>query len=176
MRSIPLPIVGVVATFPDWDSGLRNEPRSVSITTVYDNYAVEGELVTAWGSCFGVSTPEEAVLFDTGGDGRILLANMRTTGLDPVDIDRVVISHGHGDHLGGGITRIEGCLPSGTSWTGLVDTRSRSPTPTKWYPGMRPGAGCCRDKPGRHGSGVQSVRIPKTAEHTYVMAIDRATV
>ncbi|MFP3881752.1 MAG: MBL fold metallo-hydrolase [Actinomycetota bacterium] len=96
-----MPIVGVVVTFPDWDSGSRVEPRSVSITTVYDNYAVEEELVTAWGHASAVSTPAEAVLFDTGGDGRVLLANMRTTGLDPVDIDRVVISHGHGDHLGG---------------------------------------------------------------------------
>jgi 7,8-dihydropterin-6-yl-methyl-4-(beta-D-ribofuranosyl)aminobenzene 5'-phosphate synthase len=41
------------------------------------------------------------VLFDTGGDGSILLSNMRALGLDPQDIDVIVLSHIHDDHTGG---------------------------------------------------------------------------
>lgn len=76
-------------------------PRPVSITTVYDNYAVREGLTTAWGHASIVSTPDEQVLFDTGGDSSVLLANMRAMGVEPETIDRVVISHDHQDHLGG---------------------------------------------------------------------------
>jgi 7,8-dihydropterin-6-yl-methyl-4-(beta-D-ribofuranosyl)aminobenzene 5'-phosphate synthase len=41
------------------------------------------------------------VLFDTGGNGHLLLANMRALGLDPTQVDAVVISHAHRDHVGG---------------------------------------------------------------------------
>jgi 7,8-dihydropterin-6-yl-methyl-4-(beta-D-ribofuranosyl)aminobenzene 5'-phosphate synthase len=41
------------------------------------------------------------VLFDTGGDGPTLLANMRRLGIAPDSIDAVVLSHIHGDHTGG---------------------------------------------------------------------------
>jgi 7,8-dihydropterin-6-yl-methyl-4-(beta-D-ribofuranosyl)aminobenzene 5'-phosphate synthase len=41
------------------------------------------------------------VLFDTGGDGDILLSNMQRLGLDPKAVDAVVLSHIHGDHTGG---------------------------------------------------------------------------
>jgi 7,8-dihydropterin-6-yl-methyl-4-(beta-D-ribofuranosyl)aminobenzene 5'-phosphate synthase len=41
------------------------------------------------------------VLFDTGGDGTILLKNMGILGLDPLEIEAVVLSHIHSDHTGG---------------------------------------------------------------------------
>lgn len=88
-------------TFPEGNPGLQVEPTSVSITTIYDNYAVDEQLVTAWGHASVVTTSEERVLFDTGGNGRILLANMRKMGLEPGEVNRVVISHAHADHLGG---------------------------------------------------------------------------
>ena len=40
-------------------------------------------------------------LFDTGGDGNVLLDNMRLLGVDPAAVDRVILSHIHGDHTGG---------------------------------------------------------------------------
>jgi 7,8-dihydropterin-6-yl-methyl-4-(beta-D-ribofuranosyl)aminobenzene 5'-phosphate synthase len=43
----------------------------------------------------------KAILFDTGGDGRLLLFNMRALEIDPHDIDMIVLSHIHGDHVGG---------------------------------------------------------------------------
>jgi 7,8-dihydropterin-6-yl-methyl-4-(beta-D-ribofuranosyl)aminobenzene 5'-phosphate synthase len=44
---------------------------------------------------------EKTVLFDTGGEGDVLLANMDALGFAPGDVDVVVLSHIHGDHVGG---------------------------------------------------------------------------
>ncbi|MCD4775228.1 MAG: MBL fold metallo-hydrolase [Candidatus Aegiribacteria sp.] len=41
------------------------------------------------------------LLFDTGNDGGSLLANMTVLGIDPIEINTVVISHDHWDHTGG---------------------------------------------------------------------------
>lgn len=41
------------------------------------------------------------VLFDTGLTGEVLLHNFRALGLDPTQLDHIVISHGHPDHYGG---------------------------------------------------------------------------
>jgi 7,8-dihydropterin-6-yl-methyl-4-(beta-D-ribofuranosyl)aminobenzene 5'-phosphate synthase len=40
-------------------------------------------------------------LFDTGGNGKVLLNNMRKLDIDPRSIHSVVISHNHYDHQGG---------------------------------------------------------------------------
>ena len=70
-----------------------------TITTIYDNYGYKGNLKAAHGfSCF---IEEENLLFDTGGDGEILLKNMENLGIDPKNIKRIVISHAHWDHIGG---------------------------------------------------------------------------
>ena len=73
----------------------------ISITTVYDNYQVDPKLTTSWGFGCIIRTPKKAILFDTGGDSSILLSNMEKMNIDPKDIDVVVISHIHGDHVGG---------------------------------------------------------------------------
>jgi len=71
------------------------------ITVVYDNYAHDPRLQTAWGFSCVIERGPTTVLFDTGGDGAILLANMATLGFDPQKIDIVVLSHIHDDHTGG---------------------------------------------------------------------------
>jgi 7,8-dihydropterin-6-yl-methyl-4-(beta-D-ribofuranosyl)aminobenzene 5'-phosphate synthase len=48
-----------------------------------------------------VSLRERALLFDTGGDGVILLENMKKLEIDPKRISTVFLSHIHGDHVGG---------------------------------------------------------------------------
>jgi 7,8-dihydropterin-6-yl-methyl-4-(beta-D-ribofuranosyl)aminobenzene 5'-phosphate synthase len=73
----------------------------VIITVVYDNNAYDPRLQTAWGFGCVVERDETTVLFDTGRDGAILLSNMDALGIDPAEIDIVVLSHIHGDHIGG---------------------------------------------------------------------------
>jgi 7,8-dihydropterin-6-yl-methyl-4-(beta-D-ribofuranosyl)aminobenzene 5'-phosphate synthase len=76
-------------------------PDRASLTVIYDNNVFDPRLQTEWGFSCWVQYGETVVLFDTGGDGGILLSNMSTLGLDPQDIDIIVLSHIHGDHTGG---------------------------------------------------------------------------
>jgi 7,8-dihydropterin-6-yl-methyl-4-(beta-D-ribofuranosyl)aminobenzene 5'-phosphate synthase len=74
---------------------------TVTITILYDNYASRNDLQTAWGfSCF-IEGLEKNILFDTGGDPDILLSNMQKLGVQPENIHIIVLSHVHGDHIGG---------------------------------------------------------------------------
>jgi 7,8-dihydropterin-6-yl-methyl-4-(beta-D-ribofuranosyl)aminobenzene 5'-phosphate synthase len=73
----------------------------ITITIVYDNNHYDSRLTAAWGFSCLVRLPQHVILFDTGGDGAVLLQNMATLKIDPEEVDVVVLSHVHGDHLGG---------------------------------------------------------------------------
>jgi 7,8-dihydropterin-6-yl-methyl-4-(beta-D-ribofuranosyl)aminobenzene 5'-phosphate synthase len=73
----------------------------ITITVVYDNNRYDGRLTTAWGFSCVIKLPQKTILFDTGGDGVILLHNMAKLKIDPKEIDVVVLSHVHGDHVAG---------------------------------------------------------------------------
>jgi len=74
---------------------------SNQLLIIYDNYTLEKRLTPAWGFSCLIVLPQYQILFDTGGDPSILLKNMHEMDLDPHKIDSVVLSHGHGDHVGG---------------------------------------------------------------------------
>jgi len=80
---------------------VATEGKEVIITVVYDNNAYDPRLQTSWGFGCVIERDGTAVLFDTGGDGAILLSNMAALGFDPRVVDIVVLSHIHGDHTGG---------------------------------------------------------------------------
>jgi len=82
---------------------VATQPRKgrVMITIVYDNNPGREGLETAWGFACVIEGLEKTILFDTGGDGEILLENMRRLSLDLTRTDLVVLSHIHGDHTGG---------------------------------------------------------------------------
>ena len=75
--------------------------KSLEITIVFDNYENVAGLETAWGFACVIDGLEKRILFDTGIDGNILLANMNKLGIEPASIDCVVLSHAHNDHVGG---------------------------------------------------------------------------
>jgi 7,8-dihydropterin-6-yl-methyl-4-(beta-D-ribofuranosyl)aminobenzene 5'-phosphate synthase len=77
------------------------EVRELRITIVYDNNAYDARLRAAWGFAALIEYGEHVLLFDTGGDGPTLMGNMAKLGLDPQAIQVVVLSHIHGDHVGG---------------------------------------------------------------------------
>jgi 7,8-dihydropterin-6-yl-methyl-4-(beta-D-ribofuranosyl)aminobenzene 5'-phosphate synthase len=75
--------------------------KKVELKIVYDNNAFDPELKTAWGFACYIDTGEAKILFDTGGDPKILLANMDRLGITVGEIETIVLSHIHGDHVGG---------------------------------------------------------------------------
>jgi 7,8-dihydropterin-6-yl-methyl-4-(beta-D-ribofuranosyl)aminobenzene 5'-phosphate synthase len=82
-------------------AGARTEAEHVRIAVVYNNVPHVRGLTTGWGFAALVETGGRTILFDTGGDGTILLDNMHRLGLDPKAVDAVVLSHIHADHTGG---------------------------------------------------------------------------
>jgi 7,8-dihydropterin-6-yl-methyl-4-(beta-D-ribofuranosyl)aminobenzene 5'-phosphate synthase len=112
---IRTPTVVTTLTAPVATPGI--DTGTVTFTVVFDNYARDPALETAWGFACLVETEDATALFDTGADGRMLLQNMKALGKDPVAIDGVVLSHEHGDHTAG--------------LTALLDTGAR---PTVYAP------------------------------------------
>jgi 7,8-dihydropterin-6-yl-methyl-4-(beta-D-ribofuranosyl)aminobenzene 5'-phosphate synthase len=73
----------------------------VKLTIIYDNEIWQPGLKAAWGFSCLVEANGQRLLFDTGGDGEILLKNMATLKLDLQSFSEIFISHEHWDHLGG---------------------------------------------------------------------------
>ncbi len=82
-------------------SGLKGDSDGIKITIIYDNYPFDGRLKTEWGFSCLIEGREKTILFDTGGDGAILLNNMERLAIDPNEIDAIFLSHEHWDHTGG---------------------------------------------------------------------------
>ena len=81
--------------------------KILKITFVYNNEGNPG-FMTGWGFSCLVEYSGSKILFDTGCDGPELIFNMKKLGLDPKEIDTVVLSHQHLDHIGGLFTLL--CL------------------------------------------------------------------
>jgi len=96
-------LVGLVL----YDQGLGNpvypesERSQARLTILYDNNPYDYRLKSSWGFSCLIELEGKTVLFDTGGDGGILLYNMRVLNKAPKTIDMIVLSHIHGDHTGG---------------------------------------------------------------------------
>ena len=103
-RSVPTFIKTFTAASETVDEALETPipaTESLTITIVYDNNAYDGRLKSAWGFAALVEYRDHTLLFDTGGEGQVLVDNMRILGIDPTQIESVVLSHAHGDHKGG---------------------------------------------------------------------------
>ena len=106
-------------------------------------------LTTAWGFSCLIEGLEKTILFDTGGDGGILLSNMEKLKVDPQEIDVVVISHIHWDHRGG-----------------LLNLLDKNNKITVYLPVSLPQD--FKEKVGRKGAKVISVRNPiKICKNVY---------
>jgi 7,8-dihydropterin-6-yl-methyl-4-(beta-D-ribofuranosyl)aminobenzene 5'-phosphate synthase len=73
----------------------------IKITTLSENTAsFGGNFLAEWGLSILIETEEANVLLDTGASISAV-HNAESLGIDLGKVDRIVLSHGHGDHTGG---------------------------------------------------------------------------
>ncbi len=75
----------------------------LKITVLYENHKNpnNGLLKTAHGFSAYIEFEGKKILFDTGWHGSILLNNCKLLNVSLKDLDAIVISHAHWDHIGG---------------------------------------------------------------------------
>ncbi len=74
---------------------------AVKITIFYDNYVHTEGTKADWGFSCLIEGTEKIILFDAGTQPDILWHNIETLRVDISQVDMIVISHNHGDHIGG---------------------------------------------------------------------------
>jgi len=94
-------VMAVCAIVAGSERTMQKKFAKLSITILYDNNPGPAGLATDWGFSCLIQADEQVLLFDTGGDGKLLLANMKKLGVEPVQVKTVLLSHHHRDHLGG---------------------------------------------------------------------------
>jgi len=76
--------------------------KEIEIYTVFNNINPNNNSCKSlWGFSAIIKTNNKKILFDTGSNGRVLIENLKTIDINPLDIDTIFISHGHWDHIGG---------------------------------------------------------------------------
>ena len=71
------------------------------ITILYDAFGKEAGMKKDWGFAALVEVNGKRILLDTGNDPEIFAQNVKAKGVDLTRLDFVVMSHRHGDHMGG---------------------------------------------------------------------------
>ena len=99
------------------------EIESLDLTVLADNYP-HGELSALWGLSILIETSSSTVLLDTGQSYSVLRDNSLTLAKDLSEVDFVVISHEHWDHIGG-LSYIEEVNPGVTVYVpSRIDTQT----------------------------------------------------
>jgi 7,8-dihydropterin-6-yl-methyl-4-(beta-D-ribofuranosyl)aminobenzene 5'-phosphate synthase len=71
------------------------------VTILYDSFGKSPTLTMDWGFAALIDYGGKRILFDTGNNAQIFEHNVKAAGVDLQKLDFVVMSHRHGDHMGG---------------------------------------------------------------------------
>jgi 7,8-dihydropterin-6-yl-methyl-4-(beta-D-ribofuranosyl)aminobenzene 5'-phosphate synthase len=80
--------------------GQVTKPKS-QITVIYDAFGKDTTMKKDWGFAALVEVGGKRILFDTGNDADTLAHNVKAKGVDLGNLDFVVLSHRHSDHMAG---------------------------------------------------------------------------
>ncbi|MFN8519598.1 MAG: MBL fold metallo-hydrolase [Chloroflexota bacterium] len=81
--------------------GRRNAEHLLRITVLNDAFGRDPAMTKDWGYAALVEAGGRRILFDTGNSGAVLATNVAAKDVDLGRLDFAVISHRHGDHMGG---------------------------------------------------------------------------
>lgn len=76
-------------------------PGKAQITVLYDAFGSTSTMQKDWGYAAFIEYGGKRILFDTGNNPEIFAQNAKAKGVDLTKLDFVVMSHRHGDHMGG---------------------------------------------------------------------------
>ena len=79
----------------------RADSAKAQITILYDAFGKSSGMQKDWGYAALIEYGGKRILFDTGNNGDTLAQNAKAKGIDLSRLDFVVMSHRHGDHMGG---------------------------------------------------------------------------
>ena len=99
--SATLPILVGSATTIANAPPASTDPAKVQITILYDAFGKPSAMQRDWGYAALVEYSGKRVLFDSGNNPEILAQNAKAKNIDLAELDFVVLSHRHGDHMGG---------------------------------------------------------------------------
>lgn len=77
------------------------DSTKAQITVLYDAFGKSSIMQKDWGYAALIEYGGKRILFDTGNNSEILAQNAKAKGIDLSKLDFVVMSHRHGDHMGG---------------------------------------------------------------------------
>ncbi len=101
---VPLTVVGLILSAyaaPPANSEAGSGPAKAQITVLYDAFGKDSALQKDWGYAALIEYEGKRILFDTGNNPDILAQNAKAKDCDLAKLDFVVMSHRHGDHMGG---------------------------------------------------------------------------
>jgi 7,8-dihydropterin-6-yl-methyl-4-(beta-D-ribofuranosyl)aminobenzene 5'-phosphate synthase len=94
IMTVGFPLLALAQTQP----AAKEAPR---ITVLYDAFGKTAGMKQDWGYAALIEYAGRRILFDSGNDPAILAGNVKASHIDLSKIDFVIMSHRHGDHMGG---------------------------------------------------------------------------
>lgn len=133
--------------------------RRFELLPLIDWFTADSGLAGESGVSYLIRTDDATILFDVGlnrndADPSPLLRNMEQLGVKLKDIDAIVISHPHGDHVGGK-WQDSASFSLTSHQIDLTGKKVYTPIPMK-YPGLQP---FCSRTPVKLAKGVASIGI-----------------
>nr|WP_298728694.1 MBL fold metallo-hydrolase [uncultured Steroidobacter sp.] len=100
LAALAVVLAGCVGTPPPSRAAIDGAAKA-QITVLYDAFGKVSAMRKDWGYAALIEYGGKRILFDTGNRPDILAQNARAKGIDLSKLDFVVMSHRHGDHMGG---------------------------------------------------------------------------
>jgi 7,8-dihydropterin-6-yl-methyl-4-(beta-D-ribofuranosyl)aminobenzene 5'-phosphate synthase len=101
LQHFVLPLLLILGLLVSVTGIAEDAGATLRITVLYDAFGKLSGLQQDWGYSAFVEYRGKRILFDTGDNPDTLANNVRAKGVDLSRLDFVVLSHRHGDHMGG---------------------------------------------------------------------------